>query len=112
MIAANGAYEGAGIVSANEEAVERGITPENTELRFHLGRVKTSLLPFYYGIVTFYDQGKVWYKGSDDGGWHRGYGAGFYFAPLEQRYALNVLFGHSAEETLLLQFSLGLVLDR
>lgn len=84
----------------------------NTELRFHLGRVKTSLLPFYYGIVTFYDQGKVWYRGSDNGGWHHGYGAGFYFAPIEQRYALNVLFGHSAEEKLLMQFSLGLVLDR
>ncbi len=84
----------------------------NTELRFHLGRVRTSILPFYYGVVTFYDQGKVWFKGTDNGGWHHGYGAGFYVAPLEERYALNVLFGHSAEEKLLIQFSLGLVLDR
>jgi hypothetical protein len=84
----------------------------NSELRFHLGRVQTTVLPFYYGLVAFYDQGKVWYKGSDEGNWHRGYGTGFYIAPLEQRYALNVLFGFSEEETFLLQFSLGLVLDR
>ncbi|MBK0402655.1 hypothetical protein I5M27_06640 [Adhaeribacter sp. BT258] len=84
----------------------------NTELRFHLGRVRTVVLPFYYGVVAFYDQGKVWYKGSDEGGLHKGYGAGFYIAPIEHRYALNVLFGHSAEEALLVQFSLGLVLDR
>ena len=42
--------------------------------------------------------GKVWYKGDDSDGWHRGYGAGVYFAPLEQRYALNILLGHSKEE--------------
>jgi hypothetical protein len=84
----------------------------NSDLRFHLGRVRTSVLPFYYGIVIFYDQGKVWYQGNDTGGWHRGYGTGFYVAPLEQRYALNFLFGFSEEENFLLQFSLGLALDR
>ncbi|KAA9345667.1 BamA/TamA family outer membrane protein [Adhaeribacter soli] len=84
----------------------------NTELRFHLGQLANPVLPFYYGIVTFYDQGKVWYRGTDGEGWHRGYGAGFYIAPVEERYALSVLFGHSKEEALQVMFSLGLVLDR
>ncbi|HSI90844.1 MAG TPA: hypothetical protein VK927_06970, partial [Adhaeribacter sp.] len=84
----------------------------NSELRFHLGRNKNQFLPFYYGLIGFYDQGQVWYQGIAEGGWHRGYGAGFYIAPLEERYALTLLLGHSREETLLLQFSLGLVLDK
>lgn len=84
----------------------------NSELRFHLGQLPNQFLPFYYGAVTFFDQGKVWYRGTDNGTWHRGYGAGFYIAPVEERYALSVLFAHSKEEALQLIFSLGLVLDR
>jgi hypothetical protein len=52
----------------------------NTELRLALGRVQTSFLPFPYGVFGFYDRGRVYYKGSSPGGWHQGYGAGFYIA--------------------------------
>lgn len=84
----------------------------NSELRLALGRVETSFLPFYYGLFGFYDQGQVYYKGDADGGWHRGYGGGFYVAPVYETFALSVSVQHSVEEAALVQFGLGFRIDQ
>ncbi|RSK50350.1 BamA/TamA family outer membrane protein [Hymenobacter rigui] len=82
----------------------------NTELRLALGRVQTSFLPFSYGIFGLYDRGRVYYKGSSPGGWHQGYGAGFYIAPVSDQLALSVSYQKSVENGLI-QFGLGFRLD-
>ena len=82
----------------------------NTELRLALGRVQTSFLPFSYGVFGFYDRGRVYYKGSSPGGWHEGYGAGFYIAPVSDQLALSVSYQKSVENGLI-QFGLGFRID-
>ncbi|GAB2969338.1 metallophosphoesterase [Hymenobacter coalescens] len=84
----------------------------NSELRLALGYANTSILPFYYGLFGFYDQGQVYYRGEAAGGWHRGYGGGFYIAPVYETFALSVSVQHSAEEAALLQFGLGFRIDQ
>ncbi|MBD2767987.1 hypothetical protein IC235_08785 [Hymenobacter sp. BT664] len=83
----------------------------NTELRLALGQVRNGFLPFYYGLFGFYDQGRVYYQGSSPGGWHTGYGAGFYIAPVVETLALNVSYQKSAESTLV-QVGLGFRIDK
>ncbi|MBC6609420.1 hypothetical protein H8B15_00710 [Hymenobacter sp. BT507] len=84
----------------------------NTELRLALGHVQTSFLPFSYGIFGFYDQGRVYYRGSSPDGWHRGTGAGFYIAPVTDQLALSISFQHSKEQNVLFRFGVGFRIDK
>ena len=83
----------------------------NTELRLALGQVKNGFLPFYYGVFGFYDQGRVYYQGSSPGGWHAGYGGGFYIAPVVETLAFAISYQQSEENTLI-QFGLGFRIDK
>ncbi|UOQ82211.1 hypothetical protein [Hymenobacter sp. 5414T-23] len=82
----------------------------NSELRLALGHVSTSFLPFSYGVFGFYDRGRVYFNGSSPGGWHDGYGAGFYIAPVSDQFALSVSYQKSPENGLI-QFGLGFRID-
>lgn len=84
----------------------------NTELRFHVGQVNNSFLPFRYGLITFFDRGQVWYQGQATGGWHDGYGGGFYIAPFAERFAFSALLQHSREEAVLFQVGAGFRFDQ
>jgi hypothetical protein len=83
----------------------------NSELRFALGQSKNHFLPFYYGVFGFFDQGRVYYNGSSPGGWHTGYGGGFYLAPVVETLAFSVSYQLS-EENSLVQFGLGFRIDK
>ncbi|MBT9395524.1 outer membrane protein assembly factor [Hymenobacter sp. NST-14] len=83
----------------------------NTELRLALGHVQTSFLPFSYGVFGFYDRGRVYFRGDSPGGWHQGYGAGFYIAPVSEQLAFSVSYQKSVENNLL-QFGLGFRIDQ
>jgi outer membrane protein assembly factor BamA len=84
----------------------------NTELRFHFGKVRNHFIPFEMGVIGFYDLGKVWFEGNDNGGWHPGYGGGFYIAPLAREYVFSFLLESSPEENILFKFGMGFILDR
>jgi len=83
----------------------------NTELRLALGQVKNNFLPFYYGVFGFYDRGRVYFQDASPGGWHSGYGAGFYLAPVVETLALSVTYQKSVESSLI-QFGLGFRIDK
>ena len=83
----------------------------NTELRLALGQVKNGFLPFYYGVFGFFDQGRVYYQDASPGGWHAGYGAGFYIAPVVETLAFAVSYQKSVESSLI-QFGLGFRIDK
>jgi outer membrane protein assembly factor BamA len=83
----------------------------NSELRFHLGKVRNLFLPFETGLIGFFDAGRVWLKGNADSRWHRGYGAGFYISPLTRDYLFTLMFESSPEEKLLFRFGVGFMLD-
>lgn len=88
------------------------VTYLNSELRFALGQVQSSVVPFSYGLVGFYDVGRAYVKGASPGGLHAGYGGGFYIAPFVDRFALSVLVGNSKEEKGLIQFAAGFRIDQ
>ncbi len=83
----------------------------NSELRIHLGKVRNTFIPFEIGLTGFYDQGKVWYEGDNQGHWHEGYGGGFYISPLTRDFLFTVQLESSPEENLLIRFGIGFFLD-
>ncbi len=84
----------------------------NTELRLAVGQVQSSVIPFSYGLLGFYDMGQAFVDGRAPGGVRAGYGGGFYIAPFVDRFALSVIYGTSAEETGLIQFAAGFRIDQ
>ena len=83
----------------------------NSELRFHLGKVRNQFLPFETGLIGFFDAGRVWLGGNADGRWHPGYGGGLYISPLTRDYLFTLMFESSPEEKLLFRFGFGFMLD-
>ncbi len=78
----------------------------------HVGEVESAFLPFRYGLIAFFDRGRVWYQGNSAGGWHDGYGGGFYIAPVAERFAFSMILQHSREEALLFNFGAGFRFDQ
>jgi hypothetical protein len=83
----------------------------NTEIRLHLGRVRSLILPFETGLIGFYDAGRVWLNGTSEGDLHAGYGAGFYISPITRDYLVTFMLESSIEERLLFRFGFGFMLD-
>jgi hypothetical protein len=48
----------------------------NAELRLWLGHRKRPLVPARWGLLAFYDVGRVWLAGETSDTWHTGYGGG------------------------------------
>jgi hemolysin activation/secretion protein len=81
----------------------------NNEVRIKLGSVQSYLFPAYFGILGFYDVGRIWYE--DETGidptsnsgksskWHKGFGGGLWFSPFNVA-AVTAEVGHSVEGTL------------
>ncbi|MDN5202976.1 hypothetical protein QQ008_16420 [Fulvivirgaceae bacterium BMA10] len=81
----------------------------NTDLRFHLFDFKTSIVPMKFGLIGFFDTGRIYDSNDTSGQWHQGYGGGFFLVPLDERLTINVSVGFSEEESGLLLFSIGRV---
>jgi hypothetical protein len=71
----------------------------NVELRTVLGRVKI-IVPGEFGVIAFYDTGRVFVDSDSSDQWHQGYGGGVFFAPLARTNAIQVSVAHSDEDTL------------
>jgi len=68
----------------------------NFEVRIKLAQVGSYILPGQFGIVGFYDAGKVWAAGYNSKTIHQGVGGGFYFAPA-QMAVFQLVAGYSQE---------------
>ncbi len=79
----------------------------NTDLRWKIGEVRTSLVPMGYGLRGFLDTGRVFVKEESSDIWHTGYGFGIYVVPLQESFSVNLSLAFSDEESALLLFSLG-----
>lgn len=82
----------------------------NSELRMQLGQFQLLRAPIRYGVVGFFDIGRVWHPGVDNGpwhAWHPGFGAGVRVArraavlrfdwamsPETWRSSVYITFGH------------------
>lgn len=71
----------------------------NAELRLRLATFRTYLFPVYFGIVGFYDTGKVWDLDGNSNKWLNGYGGGIWIAPLK-RFVFTASYTASKEDKL------------
>ena len=67
----------------------------NAELRLRVATFKTYLFPAYFGVLGFYDTGKVWDLDGNSNKWLSGYGGGIWIAPLKR---LVFTFTYTASE--------------
>ena len=54
-----------------------------TDLRYHLAKFKTGLLPLKLGIFAGGDVGRVWLDGENSERWHNDYGGGFWLGAVD-----------------------------
>lgn len=78
------------------------------DLRYHLAKFKTGLLPLKLGIFGGYDYGRVWIDGEDSDTWHDSVGGGFWLNAVD---AISGNFGlFNSDDGLRFSFGFGLSL--
>jgi hemolysin activation/secretion protein len=68
----------------------------NFEARIRLANFTGYIIPGQFGLLAFYDIGRVWIKDESSKIWHNGAGGGLYFAPV-QMMVLSIVAGYSKE---------------
>jgi len=68
----------------------------NFELRIKITEFANYILPGQFGMIAYYDFGRVWEKNDQSHQWHNGVGGGIYFAPA-QMAVLRVMAGYGGE---------------
>ncbi|HKC35887.1 MAG TPA: BamA/TamA family outer membrane protein, partial [Chitinophagaceae bacterium] len=71
----------------------------DAELRLRLANFRTYLFPAAFGILAFYDTGKIYDKDDNSSKWLSGYGGGIWVSPLK-RMVLTVTYTASKEDKL------------
>ena len=71
----------------------------NFELRMKIANFTGYIIPGQFGLVGFFDVGRVWADDEKSDVWHNGVGGGLYFAPA-QMVVINVVAGYSKEDWL------------
>ena len=73
---------------------------DNTELRYKISNYHGYIFRGEYGLLSFFDVGRVWVPDEKSNTWHSGYGGGFW-ALFYNRLPLTVTYGTSKEGSLL-----------
>lgn len=68
----------------------------NIELRMKVANFTGYIIPGEFGVLGFYDAGRVWVKDERSTTWHQGTGGGLYFAPAKMA-VVSIVAGHSVE---------------
>lgn len=71
----------------------------NTDVRMKLFTFRTYLFPSHFGILGFYDTGRVWVEKEKSSTWHTGYGGGIWIDPFAMTI-INLTVAKSKEDTL------------
>lgn len=70
---------------------------QNAEVRAQLFRFNTYILPGKFGILGFFDNGRVWAENENSNTWHLGYGGGIWIDFFD-RVVANATYGISKED--------------
>ncbi|WP_090662493.1 BamA/TamA family outer membrane protein [Parafilimonas terrae] len=68
----------------------------NTEMRIKVADIASYVLPGQFGLLGFFDVGRVWVDNENSAKWHNGFGGGIYFAPA-QLFLLRATLAYSEE---------------
>lgn len=69
---------------------------QNTEARVKVGNIRHFLFKGTWGVIGFFDQGKVWSDNENSSRWHTGYGPGAY-ANFFDMFTISGFYGISKE---------------
>jgi len=72
----------------------------NTEVRYKIGNYNGYIFRGQFGLLSFFDNGRVWVPGENSNTWHCGYGGGIW-ALAYKRLPLTVTYGTSKESGVL-----------
>jgi hypothetical protein len=73
---------------------------QNTELRYKFQNINGYFLRGNWGLLAFFDNGRVWIPDESSTTWHIGYGGGIWFLPYN-KIAFAASYGISKEDKLL-----------
>lgn len=73
---------------------------QNTELRYKFNSVNGYFLRGNWGLLAFFDNGRVWMPEENSNTWHYGYGGGIWFLPYN-KLAFTATYGGSNEGSLI-----------
>ncbi len=79
----------------------------NSDLRIHLGKVITPLVPIKYGIFGLFDLGRTWSENESSDEWHSAVGGGIYLIPYADNFNLTFTAAKSKERGALYSFRIG-----
>lgn len=51
---------------------------QSTDLRYTIGKIRKTIVPFTYGVLAGFDYGRIWLEGEDSKKWHNDFGGGFW----------------------------------
>lgn len=78
---------------------------QSSDIRLHLQRLKTGLLPLNIGLYAGFDYGKVWLDGFNTGDWNTSIGGGFFINAVDM---LNInVAAFNSDDGMRIQFGLG-----
>jgi len=79
----------------------------NTELRWQIVAFNRAFIPFRFGVLGFFDTGRIFDNNDLGNKWQRGYGGGIYFVPFREKFTLGLTVASSEEESALLLLNIG-----
>ena len=69
---------------------------QNTDIRFPLGGLRTSLVPFRFGLTGSFDYGRVWVEDDTSNKWHNSVGASAWLIGAEA-FTVNLGYFNSVD---------------
>ena len=86
----------------------------NSELRWMMFKDDEASIPYEFGVIGFYDIGKVSNNDFDNDvptRFYSGYGGGVFFVPFDERFTLSVYLAFSEENSFYPRFTIGTTLN-
>jgi len=62
----------------NDRFLGNSYFSQSTDLRFSIGKIQRTIVPFTYGILGGFDYGRIWLDGETSHKWHQDYGGGLW----------------------------------
>ncbi|MEO8535394.1 MAG: metallophosphoesterase [Flavobacterium sp.] len=62
----------------NERFLGNSYFSQSSDLRFSIGKINRTIVPFTYGILGGFDYGRIWLDGENSRKWHQDYGGGLW----------------------------------
>lgn len=51
---------------------------QSSDIRYTIGKIRRTIVPFTYGVLGGFDYGRIWLEGEDSKKWHHDYGGGLW----------------------------------